>query len=105
MIVSTLVYFKFGIPVEVKVVKQTVEFSPIFVFSPIFEITSGEHSGVTYKSKIGTSFGTHQKGTVLQAQYLKRFGLIESQGSLKFCGVIGALILLAVTVLNIYPMS
>lgn len=99
---STLVYFRFGIPVEVKVKNQSLEISATSTFSPVFEIVSGEHAGVVKKSKIGTSFGTHRKGTVLTAQYLKSFGLIESQQSLKITGAIGGLILLGVIGVNIY---
>jgi hypothetical protein len=102
LLVSSLVFFKFGIPVEVKVQKQSLNLSKNSTFSPIFEIISGEHAGVVKKSKIGTSFGTHQKGTVLRAQYLRSLGLIESQMSLKITGFAGGLVLLGVIGFNIF---
>lgn len=85
---------KDGISVEVKVIGQKLDWSATaLTFNPVFEITSGEYIGKSAKSKLGTSFGFHTKGALLEGLYHPGNGQIESLKILYIMQVTGQLLI------------
>ena len=82
---------KHGVPVQIKVIKQKIDWSPNTTASPVFEIISGDYKGETAKSMFGTTFGFHTTGSVHEGMYHPSTGMIESKttfGVLRFFSVI-----------------
>ena len=97
-----VVFFIFGIPVNIRVVDQKRDRTDWSIKMPEYEIISGPSQGVRKKSTIGSSFGTHKTGTELQGLYLKGLGFIESATSLKLTGLLGLTIIGSVLVYNYF---